>query len=72
MTGAQYTYDTSTGRLALTNVNQAVTITVKDTPTDLSDAAADVNSPSTKQLRNGHIVIIRNGQTYSLTGQRLQ
>ena len=72
VTGAQYTYDTSTGRLALTNVNQAVTITVKDTPTDLLDAAADVNSPSTKQLRNGHIVIIRNGQTYSLTGQRLQ
>ena len=42
---------------------------IKSTPTDIETVQTD-NAPR-KELRNGQLVIIRNGETFSLNGQKL-
>lgn len=47
----------------------------KSTPTDISDrpdtTGTDSDNGAEKLLRNGQVLIIRNGETYNMTGQRL-
>ena len=47
----------------------------KSTPTGISDSPdateTDSDKAATKLLRDGQVLIIRNGETYNMTGQRL-
>ena len=47
----------------------------KSTPTDISDrpdtTGTDSDKGAEKLLRNGQVLIIRNGKTYNMMGQRL-
>ena len=46
---------------------------IKSTPTDIESPSpsGEGRGEASKELRNGQIIIIRNGESYSITGQRL-
>ena len=64
VTGASYTYDESNGRLKIYNVTGAVHIT--GPCTEMEQTETDVKA--TKIIRNGQILILKNGKTYNTLG----
>ena len=65
VTGATSTYDKTSGRLTVTNVKGAVSISVA------SPQALEMTEDGQKAIRtihNGQIVIIKNGKAYSILG----
>ena len=44
---------------------------IKSTPTDIKPVTGNPSPVTEKVLRNGQIIIIRNGEQYSITGQKL-
>ena len=52
--------------------NMPATLRIVNTPTDIESPITDKPSTTTyKELRNGQFIIIRNGETFSLNGQKL-
>lgn len=75
--GSAYAY-TLTVRNAANTVLETYTgdfTTLSNTPTDISDrpdtTGTDSDKGAEKLLRNGQVLIIRNGKTYNMMGQRL-
>ena len=68
VTGATADYDSVKGRLILTNVTGAVTITVSST--EALESTRD-GKQAIKVLRNGQLLILKNGKTFSPLGQAL-
>ena len=80
MLGFRAYFHAVTGGAALSPVRKGMpaVLRIQSTPTDISTmykgTMYNVQSddvPCTKELRNGQIIIIRNGEQYSITGQRL-
>ena len=44
---------------------------IKSTPTDVNPVTGNPSPVTEKVLRNGQLIIIRNGEKYSITGQKL-
>lgn len=52
--------------------NMPATLRIVNTPTDIESPITDKPSTTTyKELRNGQLIIIRNGETFSSNGQKL-
>ena len=52
--------------------NMPATLRIVNTPTDIENPITDNPSTTTyKELRNGQLIIIRNGETFSSNGQKL-
>ena len=64
VTGATYTYDSTTGRLIIKSVTGAVSITTTTTAMENIQTTAD----SYKTIYNGQVVIIRDGKMYNIMG----
>lgn len=64
VTGATYTYDSTTGRLIVKSVTGAVSITTTTTAMENIQTTAD----SYKTIYNGQVVIIRAGKMYNIMG----
>ena len=64
VTGATYTYDSTTGRLIIKSVTGAVSITTTTTSMENIQTTAD----SYKTIYNGQVVIIRDGKIYNMMG----
>ena len=64
VTGATYTYDSTTGRLIIKSVTGAVSITTTTTAMENIQTTAD----SYKTIYNGQVVIIRDGKIYNMMG----
>jgi endonuclease I len=67
VTGATYTYDSTTGRLIIKSVTGAVSITTTTTAMENIQTTAD----SYKTIHNGQVVIIRDGKMYNMMGQQI-
>jgi len=67
ITGAQYTYNATSGRLTIRNVSGPVTIAV--TPTDLDEI--ELHPAVHKSMQDGKIIILKDGIRYTIVGQRL-
>lgn len=65
VTGATSTYDKTSGRLTITNVKGAVSISVAS-PQTLE--MTEDGQKAIKTILNGQIVIIKNGKAYSILG----
>lgn len=65
VTGATSTYDKETGRLTITKVKGAVTITV---PSAQALEMTEDGQQAIKTIHNGQIVIIKNGKAYTILG----
>lgn len=65
VTGATSTYDKTSGRLTITNVKGAVSISVAS-PQALE--MTEDGQKAIKTIHNGQIVIIKNGKAYSILG----
>ena len=72
--GTAYAY-TLTVRNAANTVLETYTgnfTTLSNIPTDINESAdEDAHGQVEKLLRNGQVLIIRNGETYNIMGQRL-
>lgn len=66
---AYFHVNTSGPSLAPIYRGMPASLRIKSTPTDIETVQTD-NAPR-KELRNGQLVIIRNGETFSLNGQKL-
>lgn len=64
VTGASYTYDENNGRLKIYNVTGVVHITGPYT----SIEKPETDAKTTKIIRNGQILILKNGKTYTTLG----
>lgn len=64
--GASYFYDQTTGRLTITNINNDVTVTVSGIIESLDKVVSDTRS--TKYLKNGRLVIFKNGTEFDVLG----
>ncbi|MEE1068978.1 MAG: endonuclease [Paludibacteraceae bacterium] len=67
VTGATYTYDSSTGRLIIKSVTGAVSITTTTTAMEEIETAPT----NYKTIHNGQVVIIRDGKMYNMMGQQI-
>lgn len=65
VTGATYTYDNTTGRLTITKVTGAVSITVPSA--EAIEMTAD-SQKAIKVIHNGQILILKNGKAYNTLG----
>lgn len=68
VTGATYTYDSTTGRLIIKSVTGAVSITTTTTAIENIQTTAD----SYKTIYNGQVVIIRDGKMYNIMGVTIE
>ena len=68
VTGATYTYDSTTGRLIIKSVKGAVSITTTTTAMENIQTTAD----SYKTIYNGQVVIIRDGKMYNIMGVTIE
>lgn len=68
VTGATYTYDSTTGRLIIKSVTGAVSITTTTTAMENIQTTAD----SYKTIYNGQVVIIRDGKMYNIMGVTIE
>ena len=68
VTGATYTYDSTTGRLIIKSVTGAVSITTTTTAMEEIETTAD----SYKTIYNGQVVIIRDGKMYNIMGVTIE
>ncbi len=68
VTGATYTYDSTTGRLIIKSVTGAVSITTTTTAMENIQTTAD----SYKTIYNGQVVIIRDGKMYNVMGVNIE
>ena len=68
VTGATYTYDSTTGRLIIKSVTGAVSITTTTTAMENIHTTAD----SYKTIYNGQVVIIRDGKMYNIMGVTIE
>lgn len=67
VTGATYTYDSTTGRLIIKSVTGAVSITTTTTAMEEIETAPT----NYKTIHNGQVVIIRDGKMYNMMGQQI-
>lgn len=67
VTGATYTYDSSTGRLIIKSVTGAVSITTTTTAMEEIETAPT----NYKTIHNGQVIIIRDGKMYNMMGQQI-
>lgn len=67
VTGATYTYDSTTGRLIIKSVTGAVSITTTTTAMEEIETAPT----NYKTIHNGQVVIIRDGKIYNMMGQQI-
>ena len=68
--GAEYDYDSESGRLTITRVNSDVTVTVSGVFESLDEA---IYGPAPrKYFRNGRLVILQNGTEFDVLGQPLK
>ena len=67
VTGATYTYDSTTGRLIIKSVTGAVSITSATTAVEEIETAPT----NYKTIHNGQVVIIRDGKMYNMMGQQI-
>jgi endonuclease I len=65
VTGADYEYDNVSGRLIITKVNGAVTISVASAQ---ALEMTEDGQQALKTIHNGQIVIIKNGKAYTILG----
>ena len=65
VTGADYEYDKVSGRLTVTNVKGAVTISVASAQ---ALEMTEDGQQALKTIHNGQIVILKNGKAYSILG----
>lgn len=68
VTGATYTYDSTTGRLIIKSVTGAVSITTSTTSMEEIETAP-INY---KTIYNGQVVIIRDGKMYNMMGVTIE
>ena len=68
VTGATYTYDSTTGRLIIKSVKGAVSITTTTTAMEEIETAP-INY---KTIYNGQVVIIRDGKMYNIMGVTIE
>ena len=68
VTGATYTYDSTTGRLIIKSVTGAVSITTSTTAMEEIETAP-INY---KTIYNGQVVIIRDGKMYNIMGVTIE
>lgn len=68
VTGATYTYDSTTGRLIIKSVTGAVSITTSTTSVEEIETAP-INY---KTIYNGQVVIIRDGKMYNIMGVTIE
>ena len=68
VTGATYTYDSTTGRLIIKSVTGAVSITTTTTAMEEIETAP-INY---KTISNGQVVIIRDGKMYNIMGVTIE
>ena len=68
VTGATYTYDSTTGRLIIKSVTGAVSITTTTTAMEEIETAP-INY---KTIYNGQVVIIRDGKMYNIMGVTIE
>ena len=68
VTGATYTYDSTTGRLIIKSVTGAVSITTPTTAMEEIETAP-INY---KTIYNGQVVIIRDGKMYNIMGVTIE
>lgn len=68
VTGATYTYDSTTGRLIIKSVTGAVSITTTTTAMEEIETAP-INY---KTIHNGQVVIIRDGKMYNIMGVTIE
>ncbi len=72
MLGFRAYFNASTGGASLSPVRKGMpaTLRIKSTPTDIDNVQRD-NVQCTKVIRGGQLIIIRNGEEYSINGQKL-
>lgn len=68
VTGATYTYDSTTGRLIIKSVTGAVSITTSTT----SMEEIETTPINYKTIYNGQVVIIRDGKMYNIMGVTIE
>ena len=68
VTGATYTYDSTTGRLIIKSVTGAVSITTSTTAMEKIETAPT----NYKTIYNGQVVIIRDGKMYNIMGVTIE
>ena len=68
---AYFHVNTSGPSLAPIYRGMPASLRIKSTPTDVNSVTSNPSPVTEKVLRNGQIIIIRNGEQYSITGQRL-
>ena len=68
VTGATYTYDSTTGRLIIKSVTGAVSITTTTTAMEEIETAPT----NYKTIHNGQVVIIRDGKMYNIMGVTIE
>lgn len=72
MLGFRAWFQVSTGAsLAPVYRGMPASLRIKSTPTDVNSVTSNPSPVTEKVLRNGQIIIIRNGEQYSITGQKL-
>lgn len=67
VTGATYTYDSTTGRLIIKSVTGAVSITTTSTGVE----NIEMVPTNYKTIYKGQVVIIRDGKVYNMVGQEI-
>jgi len=68
---AYFHVNTSSPSLAPIYRGMPASLRIKSTPTDVNSVTSNPSPVTEKVLRNGQIIIIRNGEQYSITGQKL-
>jgi endonuclease I len=68
VTGATYTYDSTTGRLIIKSVTGAVSITTSTTSVE----EIETTPINYKTIYNGQVVIIRDGKMYNIMGVTIE
>ena len=67
-----YFHANTSSALSPVRKGMPASLRIKSTPTDSESPSLQGRwGEATKELRNGQIIIIRNGESYSITGQRL-
>ena len=70
VTGAGYLYDSTLGRLTITNVSGAVNISVSGLPQGIEETT---ETPMvTKYFRNGRLVIVKDGTEFDVLGNEIK
>lgn len=67
VSGAGYLYDATLGRLTITNVSGAVTITVSDVAQDIETTTT--STQNCKYMKNGQLIIMHNGTEFDVLGR---